>query len=344
MIGKSTTSAPPGSTVVHLESGLSDEQLRRDHPAFPLAIGPLWFSSDMPEQADWLVVASFVSTPVVSRVPRARRVLVMTEPGGYYPPSYVNQFGILISPFTVAGFRGTWIKGHGALPNWFGIDLPDGPLGYRDLMDMPAPQKQDIVSVVTTRKSVLHGHRLRLKFVRTLRDVLGSRLTLYGRGFHMIDDKTAAILPAKYHLVLENTVMPSYWTEKLADAYLGYALPIVVGPPDLERWFPRDSFVPVDLNRPEDAVATVVRTLDENIYADRFEAIVAARNRLMREERLCPVIARAIEGHSNDVPLMAAPDTIQPAPRAPAYRRVSREVARLAWQIDEAIRHRLHGD
>ena len=44
--------------------------------------------------------------------------------------------------------------------------------------------------------------------------------------------------------------MPSYWTEKLADAYLGYALPVVSGPNNLAEWFPEESFVPIDIDDP----------------------------------------------------------------------------------------------
>ena len=115
--------------------------------------------------------------------------------------------------------------------------------------------------------------------------------------------------------------MPSYWTEKLADAYLGYALPIVIGPPDLERWFPPESFVRIDLNDTAGSIATMKRALDEDIYARHFDAIVEARTRLMREERLAPVVARAIETHPNSEPLLAVPETIRPVPNTPLLQR-----------------------
>ena len=335
--------APAGAVVVHLECGLTVAALRREHLTFPLAIGPLWFSTAEPERADWLVETSFITHAVATRVPRERRLLLVTEPVGNFTPRYVNQFGILVSPFNVAGYRGIWHQSHAALANWF-ADRAGESLDYRRLVDLAVPQKQDIVSVVTTRKSVFPGHRLRLRFLRALRDVLGPRLAIYGFGFRVIGDKAEAILPAKYHLVLENTAMPSYWTEKLADAYLGYALPIVAGPPDLDRWFPPESFVPIDLRQPEAAIATVVRVLDGDIYASRLPAIIAARTRLMRDERIGPLVARVIAAHPNNAPRLAAAETITPLPRAPLARRIGREASRLFWRIDEGIRNRLHRD
>ena len=275
---------------------------------------------------------------ISTRVPRARRILVICEPRGNFTAAYANQFGILISPFNIPGFQGVWVQSHGALTVWLGSDLADGPLDHRGLIDLPPPAKQDTISVVTSRKTVLPGHRRRLAFVRALKEALGSRLTVYGRGFHTIGDKAEAILPAKYHLVLENTVMPSYWTEKLADAYLGYALPIVVGPPDLERWFSPQSFLRIDLLDTAGSIATIKRALDENIYARHFDAIAEARIRLMRDERLAPVVARAITANPNSEPLLAVPQTISPVPRPPLLQRVAREAARFYWQIDEQLR------
>ncbi len=332
--------AGAGPTVVHLEAALPLDRLRSEHPQFPLIIHGLTFSTDEPDRAQWLVETSYVGRPIATRVPRARRILIICEPRGNFTAAYSNQFGILISPYTIPGYRGVWIQDHGALAVWLGRDLADGPLDYQGLMNLPPPAKQDTISVVTSRKSVLPGHRRRLAFLRALQDALGPRLAIYGKGFRPIRDKAEAILPAKYHLVMENTVMPSYWTEKLADAYLGYALPIVIGPPDLERWFPPESFVRIDLNDTAGSIATMKRALDEDIYARHFDAIVEARTRLMREERLAPVVARAIETHPNSEPLLAVPETIRPVPNTPLLQRITREVARFYWQIDEEIRKR----
>ena len=189
-----------------------------------------------------------------------------------------------------------------------------------------------------SRKSLLPGHRRRLRFVRRLKAVLGDRLDVFGDGHRKIGLKADAILPYKYHLALENTVMPAYWTEKVADAYLGFALPLVSGPPDLARWFPADSFVPLDLDDTPAAIETVVSAIDSDIHAGRLPAIVEARTRVLRDERLCPMIARVIAAHPNAAPRLAGEQTVAPLPRRPPPARIAREVRRILARLDVALR------
>ena len=132
--------------------------------------------------------------------------------------------------------------------------------------------------------------------------------------------------------------MPSYWTEKVADAYLGFALPFVSGPPDLARWFPAESFVPINLDDISGAVETVVSGIAGDIYAGRLPAIVAARNRVLHDERLCPMIARVIAAHPNAAPQLDRVETVLPAPRPPPLARIAREIRRLYGRLDMALR------
>jgi hypothetical protein len=42
---------------------------------------------------------------------------------------------------------------------------------------------------------------------------------------------------------LENSQSPHYWTEKLTDAYLGWAFPLYVGCPNVGDYFAKESFL-----------------------------------------------------------------------------------------------------
>ena len=182
------------------------------------------------------------------------------------------------------------------------------------------------------------GHRRRLEFVRRLKARIGDRLAIYGRGFNWVPRKADVLLPYKYHVVLENTQMPFYWTEKIADAYLGYAFPFVAGPPNLDRWFPKESFEPIDLTRPDEAVDKVVSLMDAGIYEDRLPAMKIARRRVLDEERFCHVVARAIAAHPSAAPHLANPVTIHPVGNPNALYRVARVAARFYWKIDERLK------
>ena len=327
--------------IVHLEPGLSDMALRREHSTFPLDLQGLHFSAGDATRADWLVIVQYVSSAVVTSVPRQRRILVITEPTGVFPSSYINQFGVLVSPFNVLAFRGVWFQSHGALTSFFGLEFANkqarSTMDYQGLVTCPIPQKRDSISAVVSTKSVLPGHRDRLRFVQKLSAAIGPRLELYGHGFRDIADKSSAILPTKYHLVLENAVMPSFWTEKLADAYLGHALPIVSGPPDLGRWFPEASFVAIDIEDPSGAIEVINRALNDDLYSQRVDEIAEARKRVLRDERICPLIARVIASCANTDPKLPVPETILPLPRRPFLSRAAHEVARIYWQVESRI-------
>lgn len=328
--------------LVDLRPGVGESVLAVEHGAFPLALGGLQFAVAPAGEPDWLAVAFNVTEPVATRVPRARRILLLTEPVAALPSAYVNQFGILVAPQPIAGFTGIWHPSHAALASFFPLDMsrPGRPSrwSHDDLVSLRPPEKRDALSAVLSRKTVLPGHRKRLRLVCALKAALGDRFDIYGDGFQSVPVKADAILPYKYHLVIENTVMPSYWTEKLADAFLGYALPVVTGPPDLDRWFPPSSFVRIHIDRPDAAATAIAEAIDANLYESRTGAIAEARLRVLRDERLCPVLARVIAAHPDATPRLATPETVIPMPKETGLRRVGRELRRLYWQIDDRLR------
>ncbi len=315
---------------------------RPEYPEFPYRTGGLIFTADAPLDTDWVVAALTTRHAVETRAPRERRILVVTEPQGYFPKFFVNQFGIVISPFAVAAHRGIWVQDHGGLPAFFNTDHGASPWSaiydHRSLRDLQPPEKQERASVVLSGKTVLPGHRRRLEFVRRLKSRIGDRLAIYGRGFDWVPRKADVLLPYKYHIVLENTQMPFYWTEKIADAYLGYAFPFVSGPPNLDRWFPKESFEPIDVTRPDEAVDKVVSLMDAGVYEQRLPAMKVARQRVLDEERFCHVVARAIATHPSTAPCLTSPVIIHPLGRPGILHRMAREAARLYWQVDQRLR------
>ena len=85
--------------------------------------------------------------------------------------------------------------------------------------------------------------------------------TFLAIGFDPIPDKWDAIYLYKYHIVLENCSIPDYWTEKLADAFLGLAYPIYYGCTNLSSYFPEKSFTPIDIDNPEQAISILKKLL-----------------------------------------------------------------------------------
>lgn len=248
-----------------------------------------------------MVVYDDPGAVIETDLPRERRLLILTEPLGFktYHKGFCDQFGMIMGPVPVPGYSGRVITTHPALSWFYGVGFTKDGLVANETVDsllaMPPPEKMDAVSAVISTKTNLPMHRARLAFVKALQDALGDRLHLYGRGFRPIEDKADAIRPYAYHLVLENNEMPHFWTEKTADAFLGWSLPIFSGCANLDSYFDARSFVPVDVTRQDEAIATVCRVLEQGPYASRLEAIGAARRKILTEYNLFTVLRTLVE-------------------------------------------------
>jgi hypothetical protein len=250
-------------------------------------------------------------------LPRERRLVILTEPPGIktYAPGYLDQFGIVMGPVPAPSHRGRSIIGQPGLPWFYGVALgAGGNVAHHDadsLAALPPAPKEAAISVVLSRKSRLPKHRARLAFVEMAEKRLGARLRIFGRGFREIADKAEAIAPFACHLVLENNDLDHFWTEKTADAYLGWALPLFSGCANLDAYFPAESFVRIDIARPEAAIDAMAAALETGQQALRRDAIAEARRRLIAEHNLfalLPRIARDLAG----APEAAASFTLRP--------------------------------
>jgi hypothetical protein len=290
------------------------------------------------EDDDWLVVFDDIAQPVPTRVPRSRRILFVTEPPGQkrYRPRAVNQFGTLVSPYRIDGFQGHWIASQPAI-NWFyGVSFEKGGLvsrlGLEHLRAMQVPEpKASRISVVCSTKRRLPGHRARLELLDHLVRAFPGQIDLFGRGFKEIGDKAEVIGPYRYHLVLENSVCPHFWTEKLADAYLGYCLPIFSGCANVVDYFPPDSLVRLpDLADHSGAVAIIGNLLQNDPWAERLESIRTARNRLIERYNIFSVIARITETAGADQRALPTPEEIYPGKDCTPIRTIARSGLRAA--------------
>jgi len=188
---------------------------------------------------------------------------------------------------------------------WVGrsVDYSDGHRGIPgvrwtldDLRSMPVPRKADRVSVVTSSLRSLPGHVARDRLIKQiLRHPISRYVDLFGGGRRPILDKWDAIAPAKYHLSLENCVLQDYWTEKLSDAYLGFALPLYFGCPNIDEYFPAGSYLELDAQRPRAAIRMIERALDEDAWTARLPAIMEARRRVLDSHHPFTVIAQACD-------------------------------------------------
>ena len=106
-------------------------------------------------------------------------------------------------------------------------------------------------------------------------------LDWYGRGVRDLAAKWEGLLPYRYSVVLENGVLPDYWTEKLADAILAWSVPIYCGATNIRSYFPADVMEAVDLDSPAEAADKIRRLVESDDYERRLPALEEARRRIL---------------------------------------------------------------
>lgn len=263
---------------------------------------------------DWLVVIDDVSrtyaaAPETLACADSHTLLVTTEPPTItrYGRAFSRQFAHVLTSQDPA-----------ALPHPHRIHAQTGNLWFNGhhfdhLADAPPPEKSRPLSTVCSSKQQKHTlHNLRLEFTRWLQGKL-PEMDLFGHGTRLIAHKYDALDPYRFHLAIENHLAPHHWTEKLADPYLSHTIPIYCGCPNIADYFPAESYVAIDINRPDEALDAIQAVLaDPESYQNRSEALREARRRLLYQYNLIAVLEKFIGRHYQ-------PD--QPATRRPLYGR-----------------------
>ena len=262
-------------------------------------------------ERDWMRVAP-ENTLFIAGEPPMKKI---------YPRGFLAQFHRVVSTHADDPHPRVTTSMPGL--NWHvGLDRGTNryTIGHRELADLPRPVKSNSISVVCSNLTTTEGQRRRLAFLAVLKDALGPDLIHFGRGFTPIPDKLAAILPHRFHLVLENSQSQDYWTEKLSDAYLGWALPLYVGCPNLGDYFPAAGFVALDPDRPADALASIRALLGKPVDSQERDAVANCRELILQDYNPFTRFAHwATTFHRRDLPARACRATshkaFRPFPR-----------------------------
>jgi hypothetical protein len=113
----------------------------------------------------------------------------------------------------------------------------------------------------------------------------------------VIEDKWDGLAPYKYSLAIENSFSPDYWTEKLADCFLTWTIPFYFGCTNLEEYFPEESFIRIDIDKPQIAMDRIISAIKNNEWEKRLPALKTAREQLLNRYQLFPHLAKRIQSH-----------------------------------------------
>jgi hypothetical protein len=211
-------------------------------------------------------------------------------------PAFLAQFGAVVSAHPYIEHP-RHIMSHSALPWMAGIRQmsngqwdPQRAMTYEDLK-LAQPAKTKLLSVISSAKTNTPGHAARYEFVKKLKSVFGSDIDVYGRGVVDFEDKWDALAPYRYHIAIENSAVPHYWTEKLSDAILAQTYPIYYGCTNIADYFDSGSLTPIDIADPQAALAAIERIVASDLDGETARCRDAARLSVLERYNLFPFIA-----------------------------------------------------
>jgi hypothetical protein len=165
---------------------------------------------------------------------------------------------------------------------------------FDQLANEKVPAKSKMVSWISGKGFDLPGHLLRNSFLRCIQHS-NLEIDLFGRAVqYYIEDKWDGLAPYYYSIAIENNSGPHMWTEKLADCFLSWTIPFYFGCTNLEKYFPRGSFIQLDLNDFETSLEIIREAASIQNWESRFSALEQARNLVLYNYQLFPFIAEQI--------------------------------------------------
>jgi hypothetical protein len=121
---------------------------------------------------------------------------------------------------------------------------------FRELNEMPVPEKIAPCSWITSGIDRTANHRQRLQFLESLQnseikfDLYGRNLPAWSKSSGELGGKWHGMSPYYYNLAIENYAENSWYvSEKLWDALLAWCLPIYYGGPAADKLLPPGSFL-----------------------------------------------------------------------------------------------------
>ena len=155
--------------------------------------------------------------------------------------------------------------------------------------------KSKMLSVVCSDHTWLPGHKERFAFVNKIIGHFKDRIDVFGRGFNPIEDKYDALAPYKYSIAIENSVIPGYFTEKIADCYLTHTMPIYYGCPDIEKYFDPLSFHLINPLDYKTSIDTIEKIIEEDCYEDFRSLIVSEKKNYLQHYHIFSSLIKILE-------------------------------------------------
>lgn len=278
-------------TLVRIVKNWDYPDLKRQTPNCKGVWDGIQYTEEAIAACDYLVVLNCIPENLTIKCPKENIFVIFQEP--YYEDTCdwiikeKHKFSKIFTHFIP--IKDTkYIQSHPCLP-WH-IERT-----YDELVKNTVPEKIKAISWITSNKKDLPGQRKRMSFLQALKKDTSLSIDLFGKGINFIADKWDGLAPYRYSIAIENTCSNNYWTEKIADCFLTYTLPIYYGCPNLEKYFPKEAFIRIDINKPFESIEKIKEIIGKDPWEKRLPAIKQARELVLNKYQIFPYLSNYIK-------------------------------------------------
>jgi hypothetical protein len=278
--------------IIKIERYFSYPDLKRQTPNFSMKWGDFIFTEENIEECDYLVILDYPKNDFSIKVNKENVLHLCLE-----PPNEVSKYRQYANKnvrwiFNQMDIKRNNILSHGALPWHINKDFD-----FLNTLKAESLNKENNITWITSNQRSSKGHNARMDFLENIKDL--PFVNLYGRGIKPIEDKWDALNKSKYAIAYENFQSDYYWTEKIADCFLSYNMPLYFGCNKIEDFFPKNSFIQID---PTDKHINLFlkEIITSNKWEENLDAISKARELILNEYQLFPFLFNKIRTFENE--------------------------------------------
>lgn len=166
-----------------------------------------------------------------------------------------------------------WIGTHAGGREHYGEGTVHITLSREDIV-FHDPPSRDSLSIIVSAKERTPLQQQRLRLVDYLDKRIGN-LEVWGEGRQYARDKSDVLRESRYHLAIENSQHPGYWTEKLSDPVLMSNFVFYQGDPSVKESFDNGSIAQIDCFDLDGSY----RRISENMEADAWASTSTIREK-----------------------------------------------------------------
>lgn len=244
------------------------------------------FTLEPVHECDYTIMLNGASEDTTVCCPPAHIWSIIQEPpSGWAKPWHTNpEYSFRTFTCDTEKIGKEYIHSQPALPWHINRD-------YDYLVSSEVPEKPRVLSWVTSNYCYYDGHYDRMRFMEKIWGKID--YDLFGRGFNPIEDKWKGIAPYRYSFAIENFSNAFYWSEKIADCFLAWTMPIYYGCTRITEYFPQEAMICIDINN-QHVVEHIRAVLSEEPWHHHLDAIAYARELVLKKYQLFPFVTHYI--------------------------------------------------